>query len=374
MAFSFISYSHLLIAVQPFNVIPARAGDHQPRFLIVDIDKTACRANSSEPVGEYVAICELHLPEMQPYVEIEEILIRCDPPPVPQARMSENKVAENKSPAFVTSSQNRLFVITLSATVVMDDAGDHRAIDNRIICIFIPLSTLTPFLNRDSDLAESIPSTKPNQDLNLRDFQNRAMRDIAVPWTDWMQYGSRALSIPGAELVWVCNVFGSRFVHAVEPFDAHVPRAARRIAVLDFNNDTLRFDLARKQRGEKSRESSPVSVSTTASAGASESQSEAETQTQIETSSESLYDLEEEEKDADWDKTVVQYRVRGSTLEAGTCGVFEEDVTTYLPYRRTVFSEKMRFDGVMLAEDNIVFVHVGVSCFVSSSPVCMYTY
>ena len=227
MAFSFISYNHLLVAVQPFNVVPARAGDHQPRFLIVDIDRTAYRANCPEPVGEYVAICELHLPEMQPYVGIEEILIRCDPPPAPQSQINENKVAENKAPAFVTSSRNRLFVITLSATVVMEDAGDHRADDNRIICIFIPLSTLTPFLHRD--LAESIPANKPDSEFNFRGFQNRARRDIAVSWTDWMQYGARALSVPGAELIWVCNVYGSRFVHAVEPFDAHVPRAARRM-------------------------------------------------------------------------------------------------------------------------------------------------
>lgn len=310
--------------------MPARSGDQQPRFLILDIDQTA---DLEGETGSYVAVCELHLPEMKTYVEIEEILIRCDPPPAPMVQLSAENSTEGKAPAFTTSTQNRLFVITLSTTVVLEDAGDHRSDASRTICIFIPLSTLTSFLGQKSP--ELIESNKLDEELFLGDYAKWPMRQIGVPWTDWMRGGARVLSVPGAELIWVCNVFGSRFVHAVEPWDPSLPRAPRHIAVLDFHADTLHFDRAHA-RLEQSRESSP--------------------ETESSDSGSSDCDGKKDLKD----RTVVEDHLEPSTLQAAACGVFEEDVTTCLPYRRTVFPEKIRFDGVMLSEDNIVLVHVSV--------------
>jgi len=48
--------------------------------------------------------------------------------------------------------------------------------------------------------------------------------------------------------------------------------------------------------------------------------------------------------------------VEPSTLEVGRYHIFKDDVTTHLPYRRSVSSEPYVFDGLMITEDNLILV------------------
>ncbi|KAI5118360.1 hypothetical protein M0805_004333 [Coniferiporia weirii] len=360
MTFAFLTRSHILLAVRPFNVVPARHGDQQPRFVVCDVDATVAlsTSNSGSP-GAYAAIAEFHLPELQQYADVEGVIIHSEPAPAPApipVVQSQEECAPRPCPAFSTAPHNRLIVITIDVATVPDDAGDHRASEITTLAIFVPLATFLPFLFPSSPhpAPEIIPANRVEEGrffgATVTDTTTTtpltpsptptpptvptpsppSKRTIAVPWTAWLHSGARMLLLPGAaDHTWVCNVAGSRFVYALEPRDPRVPRAPRRYAVLDFNGEALRAPYeGGGECGYEYEYDSAVGVTAAAAAEA---------------------------------RVIVETHTEPSTLVASTCGVFEADVTTGagVPYRRTVVRDKARFDGVMLTEDGIVFVNRG---------------
>lgn len=296
-----------------------------------------------------MAITEFQLPEMNQYVEVMDVCIRSDPSPSVNSSTDVTFDGVNPPVAFMTAAENRLFTITYHVATVPDDTGDHRALQAQSLVLFVPLRTFLPHISRQRAaestgqggeiIRSSIIQTDTGIFLDDRDMQADARArqqcegGIAVPWEDWMQKGSRALLVPTAERVWVCNVFGSRYVHGVEPRDFDAPRMARHVAILDFNVDALWREKARAAMASDADE----------------------------TAEDEEVDVNTEEKGR---RATLEIRDDPTTLEASSCGIFEEDVTTSLPYRRTVLREKMKFDGVMLTEDNIIFVNV------SRTPTC----
>ncbi|KAL5520790.1 hypothetical protein ACEPAF_2793 [Sanghuangporus sanghuang] len=350
MSFAFLTPQHLLFAVQPFNVMPACHGDHQPRLIICDIDYTAALSPSGHPES-YAAICEFHLPELKQYADVVDILIRTDPAPSSSSLTSCTRYEPSGGllpppPAFSTAPNNRLLVITMQIETVPDDMGDHRASESLTLGLFVPLSTFLPFLSSVAE-PEIIPVNSDSEEtLYFGNFTARPLRRIAVQAKNWLTKkdgdgasggGARALLVPGAENVWVCNVFGMRVAYALEPRDVVAPLAPRHVAVLDFNADVLRRDQAKQQRKQQrqQRQYSPGNPKDT-------------------TTSQDSEDPETLENES---KALVEDYLEPGTLEVGRCGIFEEDVTTSLPYRRTVLREKVRFHGVMLTEDSIIFVN-----------------
>ncbi|KAH8112781.1 hypothetical protein DFH11DRAFT_1689697 [Phellopilus nigrolimitatus] len=342
MSFSFLSDRHLLLAVHPFNVMPARQGDQQPRLLILDIDQTAAISPSGHP-RSYAAICEFHFPELQQYADVEDILIHSDPAPYMHGRYekeSSDLDGVQQPVAFSIAPQNRVFVITMSVATVYDDAGDHRASEVNHLAIFIPLSTFLPYIMspRETDL---IPANLLDEEFFFGDFENTPRRRIAVEWRDWLCGGARMLRVPSVQRVWVCNVFGGRFVYALQAYDEVVPHAARHVAVLDFNGPAIRRDQASLHREV-----------------AGDTQLNINKEREVECEVECADGVQERESRKKLKGgTLIEDVLEPGTLSAESCGIFEEDVTTYLPYRRTVLPEKVRFDGVMLTEDNIIFVN-----------------
>ena len=307
-----------------------------------DIEQTS-HLSEPEDRNSFVAIADFQLPEMNQYVEVMDVAIRSDPAPsiTTVGKGATDKV--NPPVAFMTAPENRLFTITYHVATVPEDTGDHRALQAQSLVLFVPLRTFLPHFScspvpssaerpTGEIIRSSIIQTEGGffvDDSNGIPGAIRARRrcdgGIAVPWEDWMQKGARALLVPTAERVWVCNVYGSRYVHAVEPRDLDAPRMARHVAVLDFNLDALRYE---EEKG--------ISDLATESDGCWEAEAD----------------------DGKRRKAKVQIYDEPSTLPAMSCGIFDEDVTTSLPYRRTVLREKVKFDGVMLTEDNIVFVNV----------------
>ncbi|KAL5514696.1 hypothetical protein ACEPAG_2012 [Sanghuangporus baumii] len=358
MSYAFLTPQHLLFAVQPFNVMPACHGDHQPRLVICDIDYTAALSPSGHPES-YAAICEFHLPELKQYADVVDILIRTDPAPSssPTSCSSSYSSGAGKGscyepsggllpppPAFSTAPSNRLFVISMQIETVLDDMGDHRASESLTLGLFVPLSTFLPFLFSVTEPEIIRANSDSEESLYFGDFTARPLRRIAVQAQDWLMKrdndgggrgGTRAFLVPGAENVWVCNVFGMRVAYALEPRDVVAPLAPRHVAVLDFNADALRRDQARQQKHQRQERQDSSGVPKDSAPRDSE-------------------DLETLENES---KALVEDYLEPGTLEACRCGIFEEDVTTSLPYRRTVLREKVRFHGVMLTEDSIIFVN-----------------
>ena len=407
MSFAFLTPQHLLFAVQPFNVMPACHGDHQPRLVICDIDYTAALSPTGHPES-YAAICEFHLPELRQYADVVDIQIRTDPAPSWPSTTSVSSSSSSYAfgndvssplyrpsndvlpppPAFVTAPQNRLFVITMDVETAFDDMGDHRASETISLGLFVPLTTFLPYLglpSSESDDAthgamepEIIPANSDStESLYFGDFTARPLRRIAVQPQDWMMAspdgnangGVRALLLPGAEPTWVCNVFGMRVAYALEPRDAVVPLAPRHVAILDFNADAIKrdhaLDCARRRQeysvqdsGSASRELTPDSKEGTPESDSSYSSSSSRSSSYTTLSYTDLAQQSDSESSLASNKAHIEDYLDPGTLDAGRCGIFEEDVTTSLPYRRTVLREKVRFHGVMLTEDNIIFVNV----------------
>lgn len=279
---------------------------------------------------------------MNQFIEVMDVSIRSDPAPsvTPEGEDAYDKVIPPV--AFMTAPENRLFTITYHVATVPEDTGDHRAIQVQSLVLFVPLKTFNSHLSSPSTSASAMRSAgeiirssiiQTEAGFFVDDSsgipgviraRQRSEGGIAVPWEDWMKEGARALLVPSAERIWVCNVYGSRYVHAVEPIDPDAPRMARHVAILDFNVDSLKYEAAKQTTASDSDSYDYVDV--------------------------------EDEKERSIARVWVDYEP--TTLQASSCGIFDVDVTTSLPYRRTVLREKTRFDGVMLTEDNVVFVNV----------------
>lgn len=177
---------------------------------------------------------------------------------------------------FHTNRDNRIYVVTILLT-------DGQRI--RTFVIFVPASTLTTHLSL------------------LKEPKN-------IPWEDWGPMGTRMIPTPGHSNVWVCYVYGMRFVAPLEIGGS----GSTSIRVYDFN---------------------PLPIKRMAG----------------------------QDRELDRDAT---YITEASDLD--TQDVFEDIVTTSLPYRMSKVSLERstidggRFGAVMCSEDNLIIVGVRYFC------------
>ncbi|TFL06389.1 hypothetical protein BDV98DRAFT_600443 [Pterulicium gracile] len=160
-SFAFLSDKHVIIAVIPSSP------NEQSHLKVV-----AFTHPTEEPVDiartDY--LLSFDLPPMGHGAEMAEIHLRCDPSPVWRP---------NTPAPFFNAPENRVYIVTLWMHV-------NGALDS--CSLAIPLSTLRAHLD-DAD------------------------RPKRLPWGVWGPHGSRLIHLPhGASTVWVCYVYGTRYV------------------------------------------------------------------------------------------------------------------------------------------------------------------
>lgn len=347
-SYSFLTNQYLLLAVFPSSTRPAREGDDQIKLAVCDIERT-CEISEDRNLTSYAAICELHLPPLDPWSEVAGVLIRTDPPPHcfsindTGVFSSSFENACSTPVPFSVAPYNRLFVITLAVFPSLEIARRPRDEEYHSVAIFVPFSTFLPFISPNSNRVPEVivPDTGPTEP-KLR----QPMRRNAVKWSDWIPNGTRMLILPSEEQVWVCNVFGSRYVYPLEPRNEDRPTSARHFAVMDFNGTDIR-KVQQQQQGPESSKSPQI----TSSKDELKDCQTTHTGTQI--------------VGSDFDEALTEVNT-GSTIESDVYRIFTEDVTTNVPYRCTVSKQAFNFDGVMITEDNIVLVKVSTSRFLIS--------
>lgn len=218
-------------------------------------------------------VCSFICPSVGPWTAAMQVSLRSDPAP----GYSPNPAL---SVPFSAGRFNRMYILTILLT-----DGQHI----RTFLIFIPLSTLISHIKM----------------LSFGDQR------CSIPWEDWGPEGTRIMPSMGESNIWVCYVYGMRFV---APQDV-AGTGSSMIRVYDFN---------------------PVPFKRPTLEGR---QSHGNT----------LYMTE--------------------TTSIDTQGAFEDILATSLPYRMTRISLQRdtsdmgegRFDAVMCSEDNLIIV--GVSHF-----------
>ncbi|KLO09974.1 hypothetical protein SCHPADRAFT_539426 [Schizopora paradoxa] len=331
-SFSFITPTHLLLALQLGLESDTLDTYETPvRLVICDIEATAHiekRGGSQGGQNSYSATCVLDLPPMQPYADIVDVLIRSDPAPFshktftsPETDDSETSQDQDTRKSsgdvpFALAPHNRLFVINISVYPEDDMDEDDVRSDYINLALFIPLSTLMKFTSPSSHTEvifgaaarSATPSTATN---------------VQVKWDEWVPRGSRIFVLPNEERVWVCNVYGSRFVYALESSQADGEPAPRRFAVMDFNPHAARRAIA-----------------------VVDSKS-----THVE-----HFQLEEHKKADIIEASHVEWSCVPSTLSSEKYRIFTQDVTTDLPFQQSFSRNAFVFDGLLLTEDNILLV------------------
>ncbi|EGO05189.1 hypothetical protein SERLA73DRAFT_174170 [Serpula lacrymans var. lacrymans S7.3] len=167
-SFAFLSSRYLLVGMNcdPITTIA------QPTLIVLDIeDGTEARAN----FHDINFVCSFQYPRLSPSLVPLVFSIRSDPSPdwtsPPGCQLP-----------FWTARQHRLYVISL---VLSDDEGNISSFDS-----FVPTDTLLSCL-RTLDDGE-----------DLRQFE----------WEEWGPEGTRLMTSPRTSNVWVCYVFGMKFV------------------------------------------------------------------------------------------------------------------------------------------------------------------
>lgn len=291
------------------------------RLLICDIEGTSAIDSSLYP-NAYAAVAELHLPPLDKRTSVDDVLIRSDPPPCsfyPHPYNEEFRPSQGTAymdVPFSVGPRSRLFVISISvfASLVDPDLRRHRAY--LTLTMFVPLSTFLPYLRQTREptmIWSNDASDNEDDDISL------PKRDIAVEWEEWVPNGTRMLVLPEVESVWVCNVFGMKYVYAHPQRDGN--RSGRHVVVLDFNAANVR----RSAKWDAE--------------GIEENNVKVEDKTLAEFSEDITYP---------------------STLSTKNYKIFSCDVTTRLPYRIATTLNTFKFDGVMVTEDNIVLVKVSL--------------
>jgi len=215
-------------------------------------------------------ICSFFCPSPGPWTVALDIGIQSDPAP-------SHKPAPALSVPFFTGPENRMFVVTLLLT-------DGHSI--QIFVILIPSSTLIKHIATLS----------------------RDKRRSSVPWELWGPKGTRMLPSPGHSNIWVCYVYGTRFVAPHEVRGT----GCTTIRVYDFN------PLPIKRTVPASRESG----------------------------------------------NNISYVTEATSLD--TSGTFEDIITTSLPYSMSKVSFETntldggKFGAVMCSEDSLIIVGTGV--------------
>ena len=252
-SFTFLSDRHILLAV----LYPTSA-----KLLVL---------NFQEPSEEEIPLarcsCALEYPSMNYWTEALHIVIRSDPMPIFEPK-SDSPVP------FYHENCNQLFVVTMWV---------HDGHDVHTVVLFVPTSTILAALPAAGD-------------------------DKTIAWRMWGPQGTRMLTGLPNSSVWVCYVYGSRFVVS-RPLIAD----GSSIEVYDFNQLACR----RAQQYQRPRSKAKFIRSTDRIASSSE------------------------------------------------FSVFSEDVFTSLSYRKqTIFMEHKscggKIEAVMCTEDNLVVVSVRV--------------
>jgi hypothetical protein len=254
-AFTFLTESHVLVAVLT---------EMGAQLLIIDFKKASEETSPIERCD-----CAFNFPVINPWANLLHITIRSDPGPL-WAPRSQQQVP------FFHDTRNRLFVVTLWVF-------DGRVVQD--IVLFIPSSTLLIHFNHV--LAAG--------DVDL------------VPWKTWGPHGTRLIPSLSHSTVWVCYVYGTKFV-VTRP----ARRGSRSLQVYDFNQLALRHSLQHRRKSHVKTE------------------------------------------------FVTGYKGLSSDV---LCTIFADDVATSLPYRKQtmLLDNKMcggDIEAAMCNEDNLVIVAV----------------
>lgn len=225
-----------------------------------------------------------------------------------------------ESVPFSISPNNRLFVITIEVlpshgSQIPSEVEDSENTQVDVV-IFIPFSTFLQHI-LSSQETEVLQTKGHNDVMNIdRSHVVLPRSKVSVGWESWLRDGACLLVLPTEEHVWICNVFGSRFVYPLEPFRPDEPRAGRHVVVFDFNAPAIRRSQAiRPKTGEDDNGRNPAIVD----------------------------------------------NITEPTTVPSTFGIFVHDVTTTLPYRRSIIRKKYVFEGLLLSEDNLILVDVSVN-------------
>jgi len=163
-SFAFLTDQHVMIAVL------SAMGSH---LLVMDFKHAPERPGrvSLEDVGNSQGVSSFYFPRLSYASTIIEITIRSDPAPswTPHP---------NLQIPFFTARDSRLYVITIWVE-------NHAQMLS--VVLFVPSSTLISRLN----------------DGRFGDHH---------PWEEWGPRGTRMIPSPGHSFVWVCYVFGTKFV------------------------------------------------------------------------------------------------------------------------------------------------------------------
>jgi hypothetical protein len=259
-SFAYLTDRYIIVAthVSPPNEL-------QPNLLVFDLTTGPFSRGELETS---LYICSFLCPSPGPWTVALDIGIQSDPPPsyMPDLDLSV---------PFFTDRQNRLFVVTIKLT---------NGFFIETFVIFIPSSTLTEYI------------------ATLSCHERRR----CVPWEAWGPKGTRMMPSPGHSSVWVCYVYGMRFVAS------HGGRGTgTTIHVYDFN---------------------PLSIKRAVAAG----------------------------RESNENTTYIT-----TTTSLDTSGKFEDVVTTSLPFRVSRLSVETtaavdggNFGAVMCSEDNLIIVGV----------------
>jgi len=249
-SFSFLTESRVLLA----TILG-------PRLLVVDFNEPS---DEESPMHRY--ICSFNFPNMNIWTSPLHITIRSDPAPswTPNPQLQA---------LFSHENNDRLFVVTLWTS-------DGLVVKN--VVLFIPASTLLTHLSHAN-----------------------AVGTDDLLWEAWGPEGTRMLPSLNHSNVWVCYVYGSKFVVSRPPVQAGVYP----VDVYDFHQ--LSFRRSFQQTVESS----------------------ARTNTEF---------------------------VAGGTRISNT---FRKEIRTCLPYRkRTIYlNNRSEIESVMCNEDNLIFVSVSFS-------------
>jgi hypothetical protein len=241
--------------------------DLQPNLIVFDLTAGPL---ARVRIDNWPYVCTFCCPNPGSLTMALDIGIQSDPAPhhMPDPELSV---------PFCTGRENRMFVVTILTT-------DGHTIHTFVI--FIPTFTLTKHI-------AALTSDKGR---------------VSFPWDVWGPDGTRMILSPGHSNIWVCYVYGMRFVAPHETRGT----GSTTIRVYDFN---------------------PLSIKRAVAAN----------------------------READGNTT---YVTMATSLD--TSGIFENTIITSLPYSMSKVSLETdtvdggKFGAVMCSEDNLIIVGVRV--------------
>ncbi|KAH7929334.1 hypothetical protein BV22DRAFT_1029582 [Leucogyrophana mollusca] len=199
--FAFVDNRYMLVA----GTFESNEGLTQPRLVVFDLEWASGEKVSIDDV-EY--LCAFDYPPFDRTTDTLAMSIRSDPTPV--------WTPHPKHPVpFTTARLHRLYVIT----TWVRNGDDIVSYD-----LFVPSGSFLSHIHRVS------PGT------TRRNFD----------WDEWGPMGTRLMRSPPHSSIWVCYVFGTKFVFLRIPTQNAVQfrNGSRTVEVWDFNQLALKRDLS----------------------------------------------------------------------------------------------------------------------------------